>query len=55
MESKKIQILSQPRANFRPRTQNESKNASHYLRCEVNSQYEYPTIAVCSSTSISHQ
>jgi hypothetical protein len=46
MESKKIQILSQPRANFRPRTQNESKNASHYLRCEVNSQYEYPTIAI---------
>jgi hypothetical protein len=43
---KKIQILSHPRANFRPRTQNESKNAAHYLRCEMNSIYEYPTISV---------
>jgi hypothetical protein len=46
MESKKIQILSHPRPNFRPRTQNESKNASHYIRCEGSGPYEYPTIAV---------
>jgi hypothetical protein len=46
MESKKIQLLCHPRSNFRPRTENESKHASHYIRCEANSQYEYPTIYI---------
>lgn len=46
MESKKINIKSQPRSRFRPRTQNESRNASHYIRCEMNDQHEYPTIIV---------
>ena len=45
--SKQIQIQSQPRQKFRPRTQNESKTSSHYLRCEVDVKPEYPTIAVC--------
>jgi len=47
METKKIQIKSQPREKFRPRTQNERKNASHYIRCEQNRPDEYPTIYVC--------
>jgi len=46
MKSEKIEIKSQPRSYFRPRTQNESKNASHYIRCEGNSQYDYPTISI---------
>lgn len=45
-ESQKIRILSNPRSEFRPRTQNESKYASHFIRCEPNSQYEYPTISI---------
>jgi hypothetical protein len=45
-ESKKIQIMSQPRSKFRPRTQNESKTSSHYLRCEDEVKPEYPTIHV---------
>ena len=48
-ESKKIQIAAQPRSKFRPRTQNESRNSSHYLRCEDNIKPEYPTIYVCHS------
>lgn len=47
MESKTIQIISHPRKKFRPRTQNESRFASHYIRCEVNDQHDYPTIYVC--------
>ena len=54
MESKKIQIICNPRSNFRPRTQNESKTASHFLRCDVNSQFEYPTIYVCDFFSFNH-
>jgi len=46
IESKKIQIIGQPRERFRPRTQNESQIASHYLRCAPNSPYEYPTISI---------
>ena len=46
-ESQNIMILSNPRGEFRPRTQNECKFTSHYLRCEPNSSYEYPTISVC--------
>jgi UDP-N-acetylglucosamine pyrophosphorylase len=47
METKKIQIKSQPREKFLPRTQNERKSASHYIRCEQNSPDEYPSIYVC--------
>ena len=46
MEPKKIQIKTQPRKKFRPRTENESKTSSHYLRCEEDVKPEYPTIAV---------
>jgi hypothetical protein len=46
MESKQIQIKSQPRSKFRPRTQNESRSASHYIRCEQFLQDEYPSIYV---------
>lgn len=46
LASSKIQIISQPRASFRPRTVNESKSASHYIRCETNSEHEYPTIYI---------
>jgi hypothetical protein len=45
-DSKKIQIRCQPRSKFRPRTQNESKNSSHYLRCEDGIKPEYPTVNV---------
>jgi hypothetical protein len=45
-DSKKIQIRCQPRSKFRPRTQNESKNSSHYLRCEEGIKPEYPTINI---------
>jgi hypothetical protein len=47
IESKQIRIISEPRSKFRPRTQNESKTSSHYLRCEENVKPEYPTITVC--------
>ncbi|CAF0985711.1 unnamed protein product [Rotaria sp. Silwood1] len=46
MESKQIELKSQPRSKFRPRTQNESRSASHYIRCAVHDQYEYPTIYI---------
>ncbi|CAF0856052.1 unnamed protein product [Rotaria sordida] len=46
MDSKKIQLKSQPRSKFRPRTQNESRTASHYIRCEINNPHEYPTIYI---------
>lgn len=42
----KIEIISQPRQKFRPRTQNESKNSSHYLRCADGDKNEHPTIHV---------
>jgi hypothetical protein len=45
-DSKQIQILCQPRSQFRPRTQNESKNSSHYLRCKEDVKPEYPTISI---------
>ncbi|CAF1096201.1 unnamed protein product [Adineta ricciae] len=46
MQSTKIQIKHQPRAKFRPRTQNESKTSAHYIRCEGSVGAEYPTIFV---------
>jgi hypothetical protein len=48
-DSKKIQIRCQPRSKFRPRTQNESKTSSHYLRCDEGIRPEYPTVNVCYS------
>jgi len=42
----KISILSQPRGFYRPRTQNESKQSSHYIRCEEGDKFDYPTIQV---------
>jgi hypothetical protein len=44
--SKAIQILCQPRSKFRPRTHNETKIATHYVRCEEGFKPEYPTITV---------
>jgi hypothetical protein len=46
LKSKKIQIICQPRSKFRPRTQTESKNSSHYLRCDEGTGQDYPTIYV---------
>jgi hypothetical protein len=46
LKSTKIQIKCQPRSKFRPRTYNESKNSSHYLRCEDDAVHEYPAIYV---------
>jgi hypothetical protein len=45
-KSMKIKIKSQPRPEYRPRTQNESKNSSHYLRCQLDSTTEHPAIYV---------
>ncbi|CAF2647842.1 unnamed protein product [Rotaria sp. Silwood2] len=45
-ESKKIQIKCQPRTKYRPRTQNESKNSAHYVRCEEGIKPEYPTVLI---------
>ncbi len=45
-KSRKIKIKSHPRSKFRPRTEKESKDSSHYLRCEDYMQPEYPTIFV---------
>ncbi|CAF1023277.1 unnamed protein product [Adineta steineri] len=45
-ETKPIQIKDQPRAKYRPRTQNESKNSAHYIRCEEGITPEYPTITI---------
>ena len=55
-DAKQIQIRCQPRNKFRPRTENESKTSSHYLRCEEGIKPEYPTVNVCpqSISSISH-
>ncbi|CAF1318693.1 unnamed protein product [Rotaria sordida] len=49
MDSKKIQIQCQPRAKYRPRTQNESKSSAHYVRCEEGIKPEYPTILIPST------
>jgi hypothetical protein len=46
LKSKKIQIKSQPRTRFRPRTQNESKTSAHYIRCEEDDKLDYPAIFV---------
>jgi hypothetical protein len=46
LKSNKIQIKCQPRSKFRPRTQNESKHSSHYLRCEDGAEHDYPAIYV---------
>ncbi|CAF4608661.1 unnamed protein product [Rotaria sp. Silwood1] len=45
-KSGKIQIKNHPRTRFRPRTEKESKESSHYLRCEDNTESEYPTIDI---------
>ncbi|CAM4854335.1 unnamed protein product [Rotaria socialis] len=44
--SKKIEIKCEPRSKYRPRTQNESKNSAHYVRCEESVKPEYPTISI---------
>ncbi|CAF3331976.1 unnamed protein product [Rotaria socialis] len=44
--SEKLQIKTQPRALFRPRTEKESKDSSHFLRCEHGVKPEYPTIYI---------
>ncbi|CAF3515262.1 unnamed protein product [Adineta steineri] len=46
MNSKKIQITCQPRSKYRPRTYNESKKSSHYIRCKEGAKREYPTIDI---------
>ncbi|CAF5148192.1 unnamed protein product, partial [Rotaria sp. Silwood1] len=46
IKSEKIQIKCQPRSEFRPRTQNESKISTHYLRCENGAELDYPAICV---------
>ncbi|CAF3534009.1 unnamed protein product [Rotaria sp. Silwood1] len=46
IKSEKIQIKCQPRSKFRPRTQNESKTSSHYLRCDEGAELDYPAIYV---------
>ncbi|CAF4623591.1 unnamed protein product, partial [Rotaria sp. Silwood2] len=42
----KIEIKCQPRSEFRPRTQNESKTSSHYIRCDNGAELDYPAISV---------
>ncbi|CAF3359493.1 unnamed protein product [Rotaria sp. Silwood2] len=42
----KIEIKCQPRSEFRPRTQNESKTSSHYIRCDNGAELDYPAICV---------
>ncbi|CAF1240598.1 unnamed protein product [Rotaria sordida] len=46
IKSNKIQIKCQPRSKFRPRTQNESKTSSHYLRCEDDAELDHPAIYI---------
>ncbi|CAF3932875.1 unnamed protein product, partial [Rotaria sordida] len=46
IKSNKIQIKCQPRSKFRPRTLNESKTSSHYLRCEDDDELDYPAIYI---------
>ncbi|CAF1323341.1 unnamed protein product [Rotaria sordida] len=46
IKSNKIQIKCQPRSKFRPRTLNESKISSHYLRCEDDDELDYPAIYI---------
>ena len=41
-----ITIIAQPREKFRPRTEKESQESSHYIRTEDNIQLKYPTIEV---------
>jgi len=43
-DTKKIRVRNQPRGQFRPRTENESRTSSHYVRCEDGVKPEYPTI-----------
>lgn len=42
----KINLLAQPRTQYRPRTQNESKLSSHYIRCKEGDKFDYPTAEV---------
>lgn len=45
-DTKTIRVRNQPRGQFRPRTENESRTSSHYIRCEDGVKPEYPTIDV---------
>ena len=45
-EPETIQIKYHPRSKFRPRTIKESKDASHYIRCEDCIPSKYPAIYV---------
>jgi len=47
--SEKIQIHSQPRERFRPRTKKESEGSSHYIRSDDSAQPEYPSIKAYSN------
>ncbi|CAF1457995.1 unnamed protein product [Adineta ricciae] len=44
VRSKPIEIVSPPRTEFRPRTERESRDSSHFLRCDKTSKHEHPTI-----------
>jgi hypothetical protein len=46
MPSTSIEILSQPRPEFRPRTEKEYRESTHNIRCSKGSRHEYPTIKV---------
>lgn len=52
VDTKKIRIRSHPRRQFRPRTENESRNSSHYIRCEEGCRPEYPTVDVSDDLSM---
>lgn len=45
-ESKTIEIKSHPRSKFRPRTEKESQDSTHYILCEDYISEKYPTIYV---------
>jgi hypothetical protein len=47
-KSEKIRIKTQPRSKFRPRTEKESQESSHYIRSENYTQPGYPSIHVYS-------
>jgi hypothetical protein len=45
-QSEKIRIKCNPRSKFRPRFEKESKDSTHYIRCEDHIQPQHPTIYV---------
>ncbi|CAF1454471.1 unnamed protein product [Adineta ricciae] len=49
VRSKPIEIISPPRTEFRPRTERESRDSSHFLRCNKTSKHEHPTIKLQSN------